>query len=73
MFLVPENLFVSRQVRATISRSWTLGRFGTKALSRRVRRKRHHLDYSVLVEKTEAASGLIYWDSRQFRWHQQGD
>jgi hypothetical protein len=28
---------------------------------------------AILIEKTESASGLLYWDSKQFRWYQQGD
>ena len=28
---------------------------------------------AILIEKTESASGLLYWDGRQFRWYQQGD
>ncbi|HYO84758.1 MAG TPA: hypothetical protein VES20_25375 [Bryobacteraceae bacterium] len=28
---------------------------------------------AVLVEKTESASGLIYWTGRTFGWYQQGD
>lgn len=27
----------------------------------------------LMVEKTEAASGLIYWDGKKFRWYQLGD
>lgn len=28
---------------------------------------------ALLVEKSEAASAVIYWDGRSFRWYQQGD
>jgi hypothetical protein len=28
---------------------------------------------AILIEKTEAASGLLYWDGKQFRWYQLGD
>lgn len=28
---------------------------------------------AILVEKTESASGLIYWNGKQFVWYQQGD
>jgi hypothetical protein len=28
---------------------------------------------ALLVAKSEAASALIYWDGRSFRWHQLGD
>jgi len=28
---------------------------------------------AILVERTESASGLLYWDGKQFRWYQQGD
>jgi hypothetical protein len=28
---------------------------------------------AILIEKTESASGLLYWDGKQFRWYQQGD
>jgi hypothetical protein len=28
---------------------------------------------AILVERTESASGLVYWDGRQFRWYQQGE
>jgi hypothetical protein len=28
---------------------------------------------ALLVEKTESASALIYWDGKGFRWYQQGD
>lgn len=27
----------------------------------------------ILIEKTESASGLLYWDGKEFRWYQQGD
>jgi hypothetical protein len=28
---------------------------------------------AILIEKSESASGLLYWDGNQFRWYQQGD
>jgi hypothetical protein len=28
---------------------------------------------AILIERTEAASGLLYWDGRRFPWYQQGD
>jgi hypothetical protein len=28
---------------------------------------------AILAIKTEAASGLIYWDGKRFAWYQQGD
>jgi len=28
---------------------------------------------AILLEKTEAASGLLYWDGNRFLWYQQGD
>jgi len=28
---------------------------------------------ALYVEWSESASGLVYWDGRQFRWYQQGD
>jgi hypothetical protein len=28
---------------------------------------------AILIERSEAASGLLYWDGKQFRWYQQGD
>lgn len=28
---------------------------------------------ALLVEKSESASALIYWNGKMFRWHQQGD
>lgn len=28
---------------------------------------------AMLIEKSEAASGIIYWDGKRFRWYQQGD
>jgi hypothetical protein len=28
---------------------------------------------AILVEKSESASALIYWDGKTFRWYQQGD
>jgi len=28
---------------------------------------------AILIERTESASGLIYWDGKKFRWYQQGD
>jgi hypothetical protein len=28
---------------------------------------------AILIERTEAASGLLYWDGKGFRWYQQGD
>lgn len=28
---------------------------------------------ALLVEKREAASALVYWDGRAYRWYQQGD
>jgi hypothetical protein len=28
---------------------------------------------AILAEKTEAASGLIYWTGSSYRWYQQGD
>lgn len=28
---------------------------------------------ALLVQKLEAASGLIYWDGRTYQWRQQGD
>lgn len=28
---------------------------------------------ALLLEWSEAASGLVYWDGRAFRWYQQGD
>ncbi len=31
------------------------------------------LGEGVMVEKTEAASALIYWDGKSFRWYQLGD
>lgn len=27
----------------------------------------------ILIEKTEAATGLLYWSGSRFRWYQQGD
>jgi hypothetical protein len=29
--------------------------------------------FAIYVEKMESASAWIYWDGRQFRWHQLGD
>jgi hypothetical protein len=31
------------------------------------------LGEAILVQKLESASGLIYWDGKEYRWHQQGD
>lgn len=28
---------------------------------------------ALLIESSEASSGLLYWDGKQFRWYQQGD
>lgn len=28
---------------------------------------------AIDVAETEAASALIYWDGKQYRWYQQGD
>jgi len=28
---------------------------------------------TILIERTEAASGLLYWTGRAFRWYQQSD
>jgi|WetSurMetagenome_2_1015567.scaffolds.fasta_scaffold567537_1 hypothetical protein len=28
---------------------------------------------AILAEKTEAASGLIYWSGKNYKWYQQGD
>jgi hypothetical protein len=28
---------------------------------------------AILIERSEAASGLLYWDGQKFRWYQQGD
>jgi hypothetical protein len=28
---------------------------------------------AILIEKTEAASGIVFWDGKQFRWYQQAD
>ena len=28
---------------------------------------------ALLVEKSESASALVYWDGKAFRWYQQGD
>lgn len=28
---------------------------------------------AILIEKTESASGLLYWNGKQFRWYQQSD
>jgi len=28
---------------------------------------------AILLIKTEAASGLIYWDGKKYQWYQQGD
>jgi hypothetical protein len=28
---------------------------------------------AILAEKQESASGLIFWDGKQYRWYQQGD
>jgi hypothetical protein len=28
---------------------------------------------AILAEKSESASGLIYWNGRRFAWYQQGD
>jgi hypothetical protein len=28
---------------------------------------------SILLEKTESASGIVYWDGSEFGWYQQGD
>ena len=28
---------------------------------------------AILAEKQESASGLIFWDGKEYRWYQQGD
>ena len=28
---------------------------------------------AILIERSEAASGLLYWNGSRFRWYQQGD
>jgi hypothetical protein len=28
---------------------------------------------AILIERSESASGLLYWDGNRFRWYQQGD
>jgi hypothetical protein len=28
---------------------------------------------AILIEHSESASGLLYWDGKRFRWYQQGD
>jgi hypothetical protein len=28
---------------------------------------------ALMVMKTEAASGLVYWDGKRYGWYQQGD
>jgi len=28
---------------------------------------------ALLVEKSESASGLVYWDGQEYKWYQQGD
>jgi hypothetical protein len=31
------------------------------------------LGEAILVQKLESASGLIYWDGKEYKWYQQGD
>ncbi len=33
----------------------------------------HPRGESILIEKSESASGLLYWDGRRIRWYQQAD
>lgn len=33
----------------------------------------HLIGEAILVEKSESASGLIYWSGKSFAWYQQGD
>jgi hypothetical protein len=28
---------------------------------------------AIMAEKSESASGLIYWDGKRWRWYQLGD
>jgi len=52
--------------------SW-LDEWSVHAKSAHDRRSPRLLGDALLVAKREAASALIYWDGKSFRWFQQGD